>query len=288
MTPTITPAEATPTTRPFLRVSLVIGCSSFMTALEAFAKIRPDHLFEFGQSVLPFDERTMVSKLKLPQGPVGLDEIQKASPASAIADSRGFNALSCLRQHGGPIQHRHFPTGTDFCQQIPNLKTGQIFRCVEVGARRGNRRRSLMHGCVVLRLGPERERHVDGYHCPEPVAGLEVLEPLETHVEIRQVLAESKSAGAFIPLDGQLASFQLRSGSNCDLKQFFEVLVEPLVVRRLWGLQRKPWIPIQKRVQLGPRGVAVLLQRREMLVKGGQFNLGFEHINLTAFPCPEL
>ena len=91
-----------------------------------------------------------------------------------------------------------------------------------------------MHGCVVLRLGPERERHVDGYHCPEAVAGLEVLEPLETHVEIRQVLAESKSAGAFIPLDGQLASFQLRSGGDCDLKQFFKVFVEPAFTRLLW------------------------------------------------------
>ncbi len=49
--------------------------------------------------------------------------------------------------------------------------------------------------------------------------------------------------------------------------------------------ERKPWIPIQERVEHSLSRLSTLFQDWKILVEQGQFNLGLEDIDLAALPC---
>src|SRR5262249_626758 len=49
------------------------------------SQVPADHLLKFSDPLLPVDQGAIVGELKLPQSPVGLDQVQKIGPTCPIA-----------------------------------------------------------------------------------------------------------------------------------------------------------------------------------------------------------
>src|SRR5215467_415283 len=183
------------------------------------SQIPADYLLKFSDPQLPVDQGTIVGELKLPQSPVGFDQIQKIGPTGPIARSRRGETFLGLRQDGSPIQDAYFPTRPHFREHVANLKPRQVLLGLEIRTRGGHPRTGLLHTRVVLRLGPEGKRQIDAHDGSEPIPGLKILEPLNRHRDIRIVLAVRKGTGVLVSLDRQTGRFHLGSGLSCDLEE---------------------------------------------------------------------
>ena len=91
------------------------------------------------------------------------------------------------------------------------MKPSHVFYGMLLRPRDRDRRRSLLHACVVLRLGPKRERDAHRHIGAESVVGMKVLETLKRHVEVRVVLTLGQRVRLLVPLHIQLSGLDLRS-----------------------------------------------------------------------------
>src|SRR5215831_18770121 len=245
------------------------------------SQVPADHLLKFSDPLLPVDQGAIVGELKLPQSPVGLDQVQKIGPTCPIARSRRGETILGLWQDGSPIQDAYFPTSPHFRKQVANLKPRQVLLGLEIRTRGGHRRTGLLHTRVVLRLGPEGKRQIDAHDGAEPIPGLKILEPLNRHRDIRVVLAMRKGTGMFVPLERQTGRFHLGPGIGCDLEELVEILGEPLHTRLLRQSQWRPWVLILEGVNFGLRRLATLFENWQLLIERRQFDLCLERIHLT-------
>ena len=121
-----------------------------------------------------------------------LDET-KIAPLIASADHLELLGIAC-----------------ELGQEVVDLKPSQVFYGLLLRPRDRDRRRGLLHACVVLRLGPKRERNAHRHIGAESVVGMKVLETLKRHVEVRVVLTLGQRVGLLVPLHIQLGGFELR------------------------------------------------------------------------------